>query len=405
MKFKVIALSIFLLSSCSSVFYSQNQKIDLRSNGENNTEFIVYDEQGNIYPKPLNIRSTSTPGGMSLFIPKFSQFRYKSRFVPRVNYLLAKKNESNKVYKVNYRMRYDGSRFEPYATFGITSTAAAALTVATIPIALATDGGILIPAVFALLSAAGVIYVDLPTGIISEIYSWILSRQGVYRKWKFVSIQELDPIDYPDFLSSYRFEEGESLSATEKKKRPSNRMKRLVSTYNQKVKSNDSTSGDANVGSKSQEIPNRDFSFSEMALDSTKNQDNSNSIDSSKSEQYNSVMDSVQVTISEPKQKEKKIRAEGPISGYYEDNYADKVVPGSSGYYLVSGIYRSSSLANRMKDANQKKNIVSGVFRDKKNNMFYLFLMKFDNPEEAEKAKASGLQNQYRGKLWIKIID
>ena len=25
--------------------------------------------------------------------------------------------------------------------------------------------------------------------------------------------------------------------------------------------------------------------------------------------------------------------------------------------------------------------------------------------EEAEKAKASGLQNQYRGKLWIKIID
>ena len=405
MKFKVIALSIFLLSSCSSVFYSQNQKIDLRSNGENNTEFIVYDEQGNIYPKPVKIRTTSTPGGMSLHIPKFSQFRYKSRFVPRVNYLLAKKNESNKVYKVNYRMRYDGSRFEPYATFGITSTAMAAVTVASIPFALANPDFVLAPLVFALFSYAGVIYVDLPTGIISEIYSWILSRQGVYRKWKFVSIQELDPIDYPDFLSSYRFEEGESLSATEKKKRPSNRMKRLVSTYNQKVKSNDSTSFDANVGSKSQEIPNRNFSFSEMAVDSTKNQDNSNSIDSSKSEQYNSVIDSVQVTISEPKQKEKKIRAEGPISGYYEDNYADKVVPGSSGYYLVSGIYRSSSLANRMKDANQKKNIVSGVFRDKKNNMFYLFLMKFDNPEEAEKAKASGLQNQYRGKLWIKIID
>ena len=405
MKFKVIALSIFLLSSCSSVFYSQNQKIDLRSNGENNTEFIVYDEQGNIYPKPVKIRTTSTPGGMSLHIPKFSQFRYKSRFVPRVNYLLAKKNESNKVYKVNYRMRYDGSRFEPYATFGITSTAMAAVTVASIPFALANPDFVLAPLVFALFSYAGVIYVDLPTGIISEIYSWILSRQGVYRKWKFVSIQELDPIDYPDFLSSYRFEEGESLSATEKKKRPSNRMKRLVSTYNQKVKSNDSTSFDANVGSKSQEIPNRNFSFSELAVDSNKNQDNSNSIDSSKSEHYNSVIDSVQVTISEPKQKEKKIRVEGPISGYYEDNYADKVVPGSSGYYLVSGIYRSSSLANRMKDANQKKNIVSGVFRDKKNNMFYLFLMKFDNSEEAEKAKASGLQNQYRGKLWIKIID
>ena len=405
MKFTVITISIFLLSSCSSVFYSQTQKIDLRSNGENNTKFLVYDEQGNIYPKPVNIRTTSTPGGMSLLIPKFSQFRYKSRFVPRVNYLLAKKNESNKVYKVNYRMRYDGSRFEPYATFGITSTAAAALTVATIPIALVVDGGIFIPLVSALLSAAGVIYVDLPTGIISEIYSWVLSRQGVYRKWKFVSIQELDPIDYPDFLSSYRFEEGEPLSSTEKKNRPSNRMKRLVSTYNQKVKSNDSTGFNVNMDSKTQEIPNRNFAFSEVDEDVTNNQANSNLIDSSKSEQYNNVIDSVQVTISETKQKEKKIRAEGPIAGYYEDNYADKVVPGSSGYYLVSGIYRSSSLANRMKDANQKKNIVSGVFRDKKNNMFYLFLMKFDNSEEAKKAKASGLQNQYRGKLWIKIID
>ena len=281
MKYTVIALSIFLLSSCSSVFYSQTQKIDLRSNGENNTEFLLYDQRGNIYPKPVNIRTTSTPGGMSLFIPKFSQFRYKSRFVPRVNYLLAKKNESNKVYKVNYRMRYDGSRFEPYATFGITSTAAAALTVATIPIALATDGGILIPAVFALFSAAGVIYVDLPTGIISEIYSWILSRQGVYRKWKFVSIQELDPIDYPDFLSSYRFEEGEFSSSTEKKNRPSNRMKRLVSTYNQKVKSNDSAGSDVNMDSKSQEIPDRNFSFSEVAEDSTNNEANLNLIDSS----------------------------------------------------------------------------------------------------------------------------
>jgi hypothetical protein len=182
-------------------------------------------------------------------------------------------------------------------------------------------------------------------------------------------------------------------------------MKRLVSTYNQKVKSNDSRSSDANMGSKSQEIPNRNFSFSEVAVDSTNNEVNLNLIDSSKSVQHNNVIDSVQVTISEPKQKEKKIRVEGPISGYYEDNYADNVAPGSSGYYLVSGIYRSSSLANRMRDANQKKNIVSAVFRDKKNNMFYLFLMKFDNPEEAEKAKASGLQNQYRGKLWIKIID
>ena len=101
----------------------------------------------------------------------------------------------------------------------------------------------------------------------------------------------------------------------------------------------------------------------------------------------------------------KKMREEGVINGYWEMNYADKVILGSPGYYLVSGIYKSSGLANRMKDAMSKKGIQTNLFRDKKNNMFYLYILKFDDSQEAENAKSSGLNKQYKGKLWIKKIE
>ena len=101
----------------------------------------------------------------------------------------------------------------------------------------------------------------------------------------------------------------------------------------------------------------------------------------------------------------KKMREEGVINGYWEMNYADKVILGSPGYYLVSGIYKSSGLANQMKDAMSKKGIQTNLFRDKKNNMFYLYILKFDDSQEAENAKSSGLNKQYKGKLWIKKIE
>ena len=402
----LLFLPLFLFSSCSSVFYTQNQKIDIKSKDENKTIFSLYDEAGNFYPMPLKVILSNSPGGMSLLVPKFSKVKYQGRWTPRINYLLAEDNGNHKAYKLTYRMRYDGSKFEPYATYGMTSTAMAALTVATIPIAIVSDdfGAQLIPFVFAALSAVGVIYVDLPTGLLSQIYSWSLSRKGIYRKWKFVSIEELDQIDYPEFLSGYRFDKsGESNLDPN---RPSSRMKRLVSTY--------TTKGELKVSQdtlKAIIIPDSDIeiidSVNEKSPKLVKRDD-----DISGNMVMGNLVDSTKVEIPEKTEllepvivKEKIIRNEGVISGYYEYNYAENVVAGSPGYYIVSGIYRSSSLSSRMKDAMQKKGIKTDVFRDKKNNMYYMYILKFKNAEEAEKAKVSGLQKQYKGKLWIKIVE
>ena len=402
----LLILPFFLFSSCTSIYYTQNQKIDIRSKDDNKTVFSLYDEAGNFYPEPLKVSLSNSPGGMSLVLPKFSQIKYKGRWIPRINYLLAEDNGNYKAYKLTYRMRYDGSKFEPYATFGAVSTGFAALTVAMIPISIASaDLGVyILNLVFAAGSAAGLVYIDLPTGLLSEIYSWSLSRKGIYRKWKFVSIEELDEIDYPEFLSGYRFDKsGESNPDSN---RLSSRMKRLVSSYKTKGKSIVSQDSSTSVI-----IPEPDIkiidSVAEKSFESVK-------IDNNVSENLNmdKVVDSSEAQMSDIKElpepiivKDKVIRNDGVISGYYEDNYVENVVAGSPGYYIVSGIYRSSSLSTRMKDAMQKKGIKTDVFRDKKNNMYYMYILKFETAEEAEKAKASGLQKQYNGKLWVKIVE
>ena len=402
----LLFLPLFLFSSCSSVFYTQNQKIDIKSKDENKTIFSLYDEAGNFYPMPLKVTLSNSPGGMSLLVPKFSRVKYQGRWTPRINYLLAEDNGNYKAYKLTYRMRYDGSKFEPYATFGIVSTSFAALTVAMIPISIASNdlGVSIVNLLFAAASAAGVIYVDLPTGLLSQIYSWSLSRKGIYRKWKFVSIEELDQIDYPEFLSGYRFDKiGESNLDPN---RPSSRMKRLVSTYKTKVESKVSQDTLKATIISDSDIKIID-SVNEKSPELVKRVDNiSENID------IDNLVDSTKVPITKKAElvepvivKDKIIRNEGVISGYYEENYAENVVAGSPGYYIVSGIYRSSSLSSRMKDAMQKKGINTDVFRDKKNNMYYMYILKFENAEEAEKAKASGLQKQYKGKLWIKIVE
>jgi hypothetical protein len=37
--------------------------------------------------------------------------------------------------------------------------------------------------------------------------------------------------------------------------------------------------------------------------------------------------------------------------------------------------------------------------------MYYVYLLKFRSYEEADRAKSSGLNGQYSGKLWIKVVE
>ena len=99
------------------------------------------------------------------------------------------------------------------------------------------------------------------------------------------------------------------------------------------------------------------------------------------------------------------INNSGAIKGYRNDEYANNVAPGSPGYYVTAGVYGESANAERMANSLSNKGILAKVFRDNRNNMFYVYLFKFRNYEEADRAKSSGLNGQYTGKLWIKVVE
>lgn len=94
----------------------------------------------------------------------------------------------------------------------------------------------------------------------------------------------------------------------------------------------------------------------------------------------------------------------GAITGYRAENYANNVVPGSSGYYVTAGVYGQVTNAERMVAKLSQSGIAARIFRDGGNGMYYVYLMQFNNYEAADRAKSSGLNGQYKGRLWIKIV-
>jgi hypothetical protein len=95
---------------------------------------------------------------------------------------------------------------------------------------------------------------------------------------------------------------------------------------------------------------------------------------------------------------------DGSIRGYSADSYADRVAPGSMGYYVTAGVYGEQENADRMVQKLKGLGISARTFRDPKNNMVYVYLLKFGSYEEASAARQSSLNGQYSGKLWVKVI-
>ncbi len=94
----------------------------------------------------------------------------------------------------------------------------------------------------------------------------------------------------------------------------------------------------------------------------------------------------------------------GSIRGYSADAYADRVAPGSVGYYVTAGVYGEQENADKMAQKLKAQGISARTFRDPKNNMVYVYLLKFGSYEEASTARQSSLNGQYSGKLWVKVI-
>jgi len=93
------------------------------------------------------------------------------------------------------------------------------------------------------------------------------------------------------------------------------------------------------------------------------------------------------------------------IKGYDNESYPTNVKAGSKGYYVTAGVFGSESNASRLMQNLKNDGVDASMFKDSSNGMFYVFLMKFNTIQQAQQAKDSGLNGQYSGKLWIKIVE
>lgn len=94
----------------------------------------------------------------------------------------------------------------------------------------------------------------------------------------------------------------------------------------------------------------------------------------------------------------------GNNGGYNAANTASNVTPGSSGYYVVAGVFSNKGNADRLQRKLQDQGLDARSFQDPGNFYYYVYLLKFDSYQEADQAKASNLNGTYSGDLWIKII-
>lgn len=91
-------------------------------------------------------------------------------------------------------------------------------------------------------------------------------------------------------------------------------------------------------------------------------------------------------------------------ASYPEENRASNVAPGSVGYYVTAGVFGQQANAQRLVNRLANEGLDARIFQDQNNNFYYVYLLKFSNYQQADQAKASRLNGNYSGDLWIKIV-
>lgn len=94
----------------------------------------------------------------------------------------------------------------------------------------------------------------------------------------------------------------------------------------------------------------------------------------------------------------------GVNGGYNSANTASNVTPGSRGFYVVAGVFSNKTNADKLLRKLQGQGLEARSFQDPGNYYHYVYLLKFDNYQQAEQAKGSNLNGSYSGDLWIKIL-
>lgn len=88
-----------------------------------------------------------------------------------------------------------------------------------------------------------------------------------------------------------------------------------------------------------------------------------------------------------------------------DSELASNVVPGSKGFYVVAGVFSNVGNAERLTNELKNRGFDARYFQDKNNNMYYVYLFKFDNYARANQVRQNRVDGRYNDELWIKIVD
>lgn len=88
-----------------------------------------------------------------------------------------------------------------------------------------------------------------------------------------------------------------------------------------------------------------------------------------------------------------------------QSELASNVVPGSKGFYVVAGVFSNLNNAERLTAELKNKGFDARYFQDKGNNMYYVYLFKFDTYTKANQVRQNKIDGRYTDELWIKIVE
>jgi hypothetical protein len=194
-KFLVVALAMYALTSCTSVFWLSEAKIPAQKVLNNReVEIELFDATGARCSQAVEIETFNE--GESAVITQFTvpKFTSEKRRPTKLNYLWMVDGQDTTVYELAYRSR---SARASFVTIG------GGLMVAAFPVGILTndwDPGITTFAYGLLTFFYGGILIDMPTGIAGLIKESKANGNGLNPRWKLKGVRKLTPGEYPSAL-------------------------------------------------------------------------------------------------------------------------------------------------------------------------------------------------------------
>jgi hypothetical protein len=194
-KFLVVALAMYALTSCTSVFWLSEAKIPAQKVLNNReVQIELFDATGARCSQAVEIETFNE--GESAVITQFivPKFTSEKRRPTKLNYLWMVDGQDTTVYELAYKSR---TSLASFATLG------GALILTAIPVAITSEdpwAGVVVAYFGASTLFYGGLLIDMPTGIAGLIKESRANGNGLNPRWKLKGVRKLTPAEYPGAL-------------------------------------------------------------------------------------------------------------------------------------------------------------------------------------------------------------